>query len=92
MQKVLSGLLMACWLLGCSSSATVKGPEVASTGPAKSDKPAQVAADPGKSDPNATARPDTGERPMDHPRCPLPGHIHQIAGGERCPDQVGRRE
>jgi Ca-activated chloride channel family protein len=50
---------MACWLGGCSSSATVK-PEVASPGTAKGDKPAQVAADPGPNDKNP--RPDTGDR------------------------------
>jgi Ca-activated chloride channel family protein len=60
MQKVLSGLLMAGWLAGCSSSATVKDPVVASPAPAKSEKTAQVAADP---DPTRKEpRPDTGER------------------------------
>jgi Ca-activated chloride channel family protein len=59
MQKVLHGLLMACLLTACSSSTTVKGPEVATTPPAKTDKTAQIAADPTK-DPNAP-RPDTGE-------------------------------
>jgi Ca-activated chloride channel family protein len=58
MQKVLSGLLMVGWLAGCTSAATVNDPVVAAPGTTKSEKTAQVAADPATKEP----RPDTGER------------------------------